>query len=127
MLKIIEDVKFIIDNIDYRKPIPTEVAEMARENGLVIVYGASDDLLEIEGAVYDELGAYDGFNYDDMEGPDYSVETYDFLTKHKIEMVWCPDETKSWNFKVGNKDSVFSTFNIMEDGEVYCEGIIILK
>src|SRR3990167_5676412 len=36
-----------------------EIAE-AKTAGLVIIYGASDDLLEFEGAIYDEVGAHDG-------------------------------------------------------------------
>ena len=32
----------------------------AKEAGLVIVFGASDDLMEFRGAIYDEVGACDG-------------------------------------------------------------------
>ena len=33
---------------------------IAKENGFVIVTGASDDLMEFEGAVEDEAGCFDG-------------------------------------------------------------------
>ena len=43
----------------------------AKENGLVIVYGASDDLMEFDGAIYDEGGCFDGGRvYFDRDGVD---------------------------------------------------------
>ena len=33
-----------------------DVKQEAKESGLVIVYGASDDLMEFDGAIYDEGG-----------------------------------------------------------------------
>ena len=36
-----------------------EVIETAKENGFVIVTGASDDLMEIEGIIEDEAGCFD--------------------------------------------------------------------
>lgn len=32
----------------------TEEIKLAEENGFVIVYGISDDLVELDGAIYDE-------------------------------------------------------------------------
>ena len=40
--------------------ITNELREVAKGAGLVIVYGASDDLMEFDGAIYDEIGAYGG-------------------------------------------------------------------
>lgn len=37
-----------------------EEIQLAKDNGIVIVYGASDDLMEFEGAIYDEGGCFDG-------------------------------------------------------------------
>ena len=37
-----------------------EDIKIAKENGFVIVTGASDDLVEFEGAIEDEAGCFDG-------------------------------------------------------------------
>jgi len=43
---------------EYGKEITRPEAQQAKEDGIVIVYGASDDLMEFEGAISDEIGAY---------------------------------------------------------------------
>src|SRR6185312_16663666 len=45
---------------EYPLRITKEVKAAAKASGLVIVYGASDDLMEFDGAIYDEIGAYGG-------------------------------------------------------------------
>ena len=48
-----------------------DVKQEAKESGLVIVYGASDDLMEFDGALYDEGGCFDGGRvYFDRNGVD---------------------------------------------------------
>lgn len=37
-----------------------EETDLVKENGIVIVYGLSDDLMEIDGAIWDEVYAYRG-------------------------------------------------------------------
>ncbi len=40
--------------------ISKEEEAKAQEDGLIVIFGASDDLAEIRGAIYDEVGCYDG-------------------------------------------------------------------
>lgn len=49
-----------LNNSVYPFRIHKDFIDAAKEAGLVIVYGASDDLMEFEGAIRDELGAYEG-------------------------------------------------------------------
>ena len=52
-----------------------DVKQEAKESGLVIVYGASDDLMEFDGAIYDEGGCFDGGRvYFDRNGVDQEGE-----------------------------------------------------
>ncbi len=89
----------------------------------MILYGYSDDLLEFEGFITDEVGAYEGISHDDLDN-EYPVEIYDLMKKYEISLNWCPDDEKSWAFSV--KDGTYyEKFNIIEDGEVFCEGIVI--
>ena len=45
---------------EYRDEITAAEEAEARAAGLVVVFGASDDLMEFEGAIRDEIGCYDG-------------------------------------------------------------------
>ena len=56
-------IKNSINGIEYRKQIPEEVLSDAVVKKYVIIHGASDDLLYIEGAASGELGAWSGFRY----------------------------------------------------------------
>ena len=50
----------MIDGCSYGKELTKEQRQLAKENGLVVVYGASDDLMEFDGAIYDEMDCYGG-------------------------------------------------------------------
>lgn len=101
-----------------------DVVQEAKENGLVIVYGASDDLMEFEGAIYDEGDCYDGgevwFNKNGVV--DAPATTADKC----IEAVWCDGMNRdglpaTWTYKT---DIPCERFDIWEDGEVYCVGLV---
>lgn len=69
-----------------------EEIETAKENGFVIVYGASDDLMEFDGAIRDEAGCYEGgtawVRRDRvMEGP---VSAGD----KAVKAIWCGGEKR---------------------------------
>lgn len=102
-------------------------------NGLVVVAGASDDLIIFGGAITDEGDCYDGGTFlIDNQGvlPDWEqvsddedeAEAYIKRKPHakQIEAVWCGGEA-DWTYKT---DIPHATFKIMEDGEVYCIGMV---
>ena len=104
---------------------------VASQYGLVVVYGASDDLTEFAGALRDAIGAYDGATHlltaTQIIGTHEDCECdycgYDALVKDAvaIEAVWCAPDEPAWTFRT---DIPHATFEIMEDGEVYCRGIV---
>ena len=97
----------------------TSEVETAKENGWIIVYGASDDLMEFEGAIYDEAGCYDGGNvYFDKDGVGEDKTNC-------ITAKWCEEidgRQVCWSYET---DIPHENFKIMEDGEVYSIGMII--
>lgn len=116
----------------YSFDVPREVALAAHEAGLVIVFGASDDLMEFRGAIYDELGAYNGTTaLVDAKGllsrdeDDEDEEIADYVSRKRsakaIEALWCKEGDYSWTFAT---DIPHATFEIVEDGEPYCRGIV---
>jgi hypothetical protein len=121
----------------YPLRITKEEAAQAKAAGLVIVYGASDDLMEFEGAINEELGAYDGTTarvsplgllkaWEDVEGDEETFEAY-FKQKaagfKEIEAVWSHEDMPdtSWRYKT---DIPHAVFDVMEDGDIYCRGIV---
>lgn len=123
-----------LDGTQYPVRISKELAAEAKAAGLVIVYGASDDLMEFEGAIYDEIGCYDGGTaFVDDKGllPDRdSIEDDDELKDYfarqpnakPIEALWCQEGEYSWTYKT---DIPHETFEVLEQGEPpYCRGIV---
>jgi hypothetical protein len=101
----------------------------AKQTGLVIVFGASDDLMEFRGAVDDELGAYNGTTAYLTSAGLLNNDCEDEVCQHflklqegakTIEACWNA-EGYSWIFKT---DIPHATFEITEDGGKYCRGIV---
>lgn len=123
---------------EYRNEISKQESEEAAKSGFVVVFGASDDLMEFRGAIHEELGAWNGATvYIAKKGGEWAVieeeEYHSFLTAleemgialpyaHEITAEWAPEESKySWLI---NTEIPHATFDIMEDGELYCRGIV---
>jgi hypothetical protein len=133
------DAKTLADAItgsQYPFSLSRSLCEDAKENRLVVVYGASDDLLEFEGAFRDEVGAYGGRKvrvdslgivptFEDVKNEREKVLESYFKRKYggiMIEAVWAPkDYDVSWEIKT---DIPHAKFRIMEGDAVFCVGIV---
>lgn len=104
----------------------------AKAAGLVVVFGASDDLMEFRGAVSDEFSCYSGGTVYVMDREVVTIEedcgcrheraALASIRKHgrSIEAVW--DENGwPWTYRTAIPHA---TFEIREDGEEYCRGIV---
>lgn len=129
-----EELALKLKGWEYGDDVPLDVLEAAKESGLVIVHGYSDDNMEFEGAISDEFGCYEGGTcLVDKEGllpdrdniyDDDELEEYFFRKGQakKIKAVWSPKKPDcSWIYKT---EIPHSTFEIMEDGELYCVGLV---
>lgn len=123
----IKEFSKMIDGKEYGYPQFTkEEIQIAKDNGFVIVYGASDDLMEFCGAIEDEGGCFDGGEvFFDRDGVAYDE---DDKKPNVIEALWCDDDTIAedstiitWTYKT---DIPHETFMIYEEGEKYCRGIV---
>ncbi len=109
---------------------PDEAAAI-KMAGLVVVYGYSDDCLELEGAISDETGCFGGGTiYVSKDGvlqvPDCNSDDCPYFAVAKraakaIKAVWHDDGGPCWTFET---DIPHKTFNINEDGVVWCRGIV---
>jgi hypothetical protein len=118
--------------VEYGK-ISHTLCDEAKENGLVIVYGASDDLMEFRGAVDDELDCYGGgtayLNKDGLIENRCSDPDCPYFHEHQkngvpIAAVWGDKPgTVPWSYRTPIQ-LPHETFSIMEDDVVYCQGIV---
>lgn len=100
---------------EYRDEMPNKTfLDDLRLSRTVVVYGASDDLVEFEGAICDEIGA--------GEKIFLSKEGIVDNSPYWIEPVWCgAGSSATWTYETNIPGVV--RFMIMEDDEAYCEGI----
>lgn len=133
-----QDIATALHGIEYPADIHADIQKAAKDNGIVIVFGASDDLMELRGAINDEFGCYDGGTAKlDANGllPEWECvrddgsrdEIAQWIERDKtakaIEAVWAPDEPEgaSWAYVTSIPHL---TFDVMEDGQIYCRGMV---
>lgn len=130
-----DELALKLKNSEYPLKISKELIAAAKEEGLVIVYGASDDLMEFEGAIHDEAGAYEGVKVliDEkgilpaweqlMDDSPTKDEVRDYFMREfqssEIEAKW---DSEGYSF-IYITSIPHATFDVMEDGEKYCRGI----
>ena len=126
----IKEFAEMLDGSEYPFDVSNEVKEIAKLNGFVIVYGASDDLMEFDGVICDELGAYDGGEaFLDENGlienkcdcDDCPYFKASMIGAQKIEALWYKEEGLGWSYKT---EIPHETFDIIEDGDIYCRGLV---
>ena len=121
----------LLNGREYRSEITKQEEAEAKAEGIVIVYGASDDLVEFAGAINDEMseGHELAFNKEGKFMPQIDDETQNFLEENDLMSVLAARHT---NRLTGNYDGVWrftteiphATFNVMEDGEIATVGIV---
>lgn len=100
-----------------------DVMEDTMASGLVIVTGASDDLMEFQGAIEDEGGCFDGGEvYFDKNGVSQDgTERANMIEALRCEGTNVDGCQATWSYKT---DIPHETFEIWEDEELYCIGLV---
>jgi len=119
-----EELAAMLNGRQYRDETTPEIESLAKENGLCIAFGASDDLLEFRGTVYDEAGAFGGTvvylskkgNVKEVSKPGRIEVTASWLPGPPIKEPWA-----SWLIEA---NIPFAPFYIFDDGELYCQGCV---
>lgn len=104
------------------KEIDRQEEAFAARNGFVVVFGYSDDCIEFRGAIDDELGCFDGGVF--WIAPDGKMirTVNDWGCMHRLEALWCDRlSDAAWSYRT---DIPHAEFRVIEDGEVYCRGIV---
>lgn len=128
---ITKEIAEMLNGIEYVDGIPDVDLKYAKDNGAVIVFGASDDLMEFRGAIDDEAGCYDGgtiyFNRSGELRSECNNDDCPYFEKtkknaSKINAIWGADGY-AWTYET---DIPHETFEMVDDGCEYCRGIVFL-
>lgn len=134
-----------INGRQYRKELTAEEERLAKSLGLVVIYGASDDLLEFDGAISEELGADDGTearvgkygvleSFESLHSRTDDEQQYEDYFRRKasgfaiVKAVWCPtkdEASEPWASWAIETEVPHATFDVMDDGELFCRGVVL--
>lgn len=133
-----EELAALLNGREYGQEITLAEESAAKAAGLVVVFGYSDDNVELRGAISDEVDMYDGGRleittegpmpkWEELDSPDIDQARAFFrqeqLPRAPIDCEWSPsDEEMSWRFTT---TVPHATFEIKEDGDTYCRGLVI--
>ena len=99
-------VKLNDSQYDHIESLISSISKLAKNNGLVIVYGASDDLMKFRGAIYNEINCY----------------YYTKMVRMAVNIEAIRDQNGySWIYKT---NIPHETFNILEGDKKFCRGIV---
>jgi hypothetical protein len=126
-----ETLAALLNGREYGSEITREEADSAEGSGLVVVFGYSDDNTELRGAIHEEVCCYGGGEFfvsrngSVFNGEhDCECEFCGFKKAkekaHEIKAVWGEGEY-SWSYKT---DTAHATFEIVDEDEKYCLGIV---
>jgi len=105
----------------------------AKEAGLIVIFGYSDDNVELRGVIHNEVGCYNGATIklhargvlgEHDTGCDCSFCGYEAAAGKcaDVNALWCKEPGYSWTYETSVPHA---SFEIVEDGELYCRGIVI--
>jgi len=113
---------------EYGNEITSDENNLAKEHDLVVVTGASDDIVLFRGAFYDEAYVHEDLDtiYLNENGLlklkcDNEDCPYAELEQEKCKTIDVTFEDGDWVFKT---EIPHTTFDIYEDGMLYCVGIV---
>jgi hypothetical protein len=124
-----EELAAKLNGREYNHEITKEEEAEAKANGLVVIFGSSDDLMELRGAIYNEIGGTDtayltpkGLPANKCYNDDcpYFQKILDGI-KDRVTAIWDEEE---YSF-VYETTMPHATFDIMEEGFKYCRGIVV--
>lgn len=135
-----EELAAQLNGRQYQEEITKAEELIAKQEGLLVIFGASDDLCELRGAIHDELSAWQGAEIYISKGgsllPTIEEDEAEVLKKYgvlrivedarktatKVTAEWCKTKAFSWTLETA---APHATFDIMEDSDGYCRGVVL--
>jgi hypothetical protein len=136
-----EEMAAMLNGRQYMNEILAHESAKARDAGLLVIYGASDDLIELCGAIENdsEFDAFGGTSFrlasDGRIAPEVEPDDEDYLEKYGLLeaarkrfesaiKIKCESDANGYSWFI-DTDIPFSPFDILEGAEKYCRGIVI--
>ena len=121
-----EELARDLNGREYGAEIDSDIKSKMEGTDLVVVFGASDDLMEFRGAINDERGSKafvtkDGLFESECECDDCPYAEQMMKEASRIDALWCDEPDFSFTYKT---DIPHAIFEIWEDGEKYCRGFV---
>lgn len=133
-----EELAARLNGREYTEEITKDEEAEAKAAGLVVVFGASDDLMEFKGAINEEIGApsaaiVDAYglvpsrddlvdNITEMDDAQIAAEFSRRISGNsEIKAIWTCGGEYCWEYET---TIPHATFDIMEGGEKFCRGIV---
>lgn len=134
-----------LDGREYLEEMTKEEEQEAKDNNLLALFGCSDDLLEMRGAIREETGAWEGGDYalvlkDEMFGESDEENTFHKAVRNEVMPIandcdnddnprliraeWGPEDQPELSWRISS-NMPYASFTINEDGRPFCEGIVI--
>lgn len=127
MFKDVKDLAELLDGREYRHELTKEEEQQARQLGLVVVFGISDDTARLKGAIDDDECCYDGG--DIIIYKDGLLEyCADECSHYRIALEESKNIHAHWDN--GSPNWVYETeiphekFTVIRGGKEFCEGIV---
>lgn len=130
-----EKLAYLLNGREYGNEISLDEEKQAEDSGLIAIFGYSDDGVIFAGKARDQFGGWDGKSFKlNIQGSDIEVTEIDVRNVNvvnslvgkdsdMVHAIWSPKEIKSsWLI---TSDIPHATFDIVEDGELFCRGIVI--
>lgn len=133
------DLAALLDGREYGNEITKDEVAQAKAAGLVVVFGYSDDNVELRGAIDEEIGAYEGTtlritpsgllpNFETLRDNDTEESEFEAHFQRKaqgfrdIKAVWAPPGiASSWVYET---EIPHATFTVKEGEDTFCIGIV---
>ncbi len=132
----------MLNGREYGSEMSPAECVIAKRAGLIVIFGASDDLIEFQGVIDAEGDCYGGGEFkidrggllrsrsEIDDGDDEELKSY-FKREPRaarIKAIW-NKEGYSWTYEItcrhGALPITVAEFDILEDGEKYCRGMVI--
>ena len=125
----VRDAVQALHGCEYRQEGSRELFKRMKAAGLVAVFGGSDDLIYFAGAEDDELDAGDGslfpFTSAGLVRNDCDNDACPYFGAAKRDAVtivaYFGRNYTTWSYET---DIPHETFDVLEDDEVYCRGLV---
>ena len=129
---IIKEISKILDGMDRTDDVPKDIEKLAKENNIIIIFGYSDDLIEVRGKIYDEFDIFDGdkllfTSQGILSNECYNKDCENFkllktlLNPQEVKAIW-RNSSPYWSYQT---DIPHKTFRMLDsDDEIYCIGIV---